>query len=143
MTSHNPYQTFQFILSIDGIEAAHFAEASGLSDSVEQVDFREGSDSLSAPKLPSMMAQSPITLKRGLATSVPFRDWILRNLEGNLERKNIEISLLSTDVSEAIVRWKIYEAWPQSCDLAKISSDSSESAIASLELSYTRLESVK
>ena len=63
----DPYTGYNFSVELDGITRAGFRECSGLENSQNAGEYREGTDkNLSVRKLPGLVTHSDITLSRGI-----------------------------------------------------------------------------
>lgn len=88
----DPYGNFNFLVEIDGISLASFSECSGLSTSVDVIEYREGGDH-TLRKLPGLARVGDITLKRGVTQSHELQDWHRNILNGVRDRRNGSIVL--------------------------------------------------
>jgi len=141
MARVDPYKNFRFLLEIDGITQAGFADCSGFGSKVEVVEYREGGDAPTVRKLPGKNSYPDITLKWGITDSRELYDWHLTAVNGKVERKNGSIILLD-DGGQEKVRWNFFTAWPSSYDAPDFSAKGNDVAIDSLILSCERLERV-
>ena len=71
----DPYRSYNFLVEIDGITRAGFRECSGLDASQDPIDYREGTDALTARKLPGLVKYANITLKWGMTDDAELWDW--------------------------------------------------------------------
>ena len=73
--------------------------------------------------------------------SLNLYDWInqVRNGDANA-RRNVTISLLSEDLSAAVLTWKLLRAWPVKYSFADLNAKGTDVAIEELVLAYERLE---
>ena len=63
----DPYAGYNFAVELDGITRAGFRECSGLENSQNAGEYREGTDkNLSVRKIPGLVTHSDITLSRGI-----------------------------------------------------------------------------
>ena len=74
----DPYANCNFLVEIDGITQAGFADVSGLDVSVATHEYREGSDPTTVRKLPGMTSYSNIVLRWGLTADSQLFDWLRR-----------------------------------------------------------------
>lgn len=49
MAINYPYRVFRYQVEIDGISRAGFSEVSGMSSSVDAIEYREGDDRATPP----------------------------------------------------------------------------------------------
>ncbi len=90
-----------------------FMEVSGLDIEIQAVQFREGSSpDDSFRKIPGLRKFSDITLKRVIVKGDnDFFEWINTKITGNIERRDVIISLLNEEHNPVVV-WKIRHAFP-------------------------------
>ena len=119
-----------------------FTEVSGLDVETEPIEYRHGeSPQYHKTKQPGLTKYSNITLKRGTFQSDnEFFDWWKETAffqEGNSTqskfRRDITISLLNEE-HQAIVAWKVINAWPIKVQSTDLKADGNEVAIESIEL---------
>ena len=66
MAINYPYRVFRYQVEIDGISRAGFSEVSGMSSSVDAIEYREGDDLRNTPrKLPGLTKFGNVTLRWG------------------------------------------------------------------------------
>ena len=91
----DPYAGYNFSVELDGITRAGFRECSGLENSQNAGEYREGTDkNLSVRKLPGLVTHSDITLSRGITADSKLWEWREKAMKGNVERHDISITLL-------------------------------------------------
>lgn len=138
MARVDPYKNYRFLLEIDGITQAGFADCSGFGSNVEVIEFREGGDAATVRKLPGKNSYPDITLKWGITDSRELYNWHLSALNGAIERKNGSI-ILQNDLGEEKVRWNFFTAWPSKYDGPDFSAKGNDVAIDTLTISCERL----
>ena len=140
---HDPAPAFNFVVEIDGIAAAGFAECSGLSSETDVIEYREGNErTLGVRKLPGLTHYGPVFLRRGITTNRDLWDWRQSVIDGQLSRRGVAITLLS-ESGEPVLRWMLRDAWIAKWEGPHLRARSSEVAIESIELVHEgiRLES--
>ena len=135
----DPYGAYNFLVEIDGITRAGFQEVAGLDSTQEAGDYREGTDPLTARKLPGLNTYSAISLKRGFTDDDELWLWRKRAMDGKVERRNLSIVLLD-DAREEKLRWNVREAWPSKWEGPSLNAGGSDVAIESLELAHEGVE---
>ena len=88
-----------------------FSEASGLEVEVPPILYRNGSEDITQRKIPGLKKFTDITLKRGITGDVDFWNWIVKALNGQVQRVSGAILLLDENRNE-VMRWKFDRAWP-------------------------------
>lgn len=68
----DPYQGYKFTVVSNGLTVGGFTMVEGLEHDVEVVEYREGTDPVTARKLPGLSNFPDITLKRGLSINNDF-----------------------------------------------------------------------
>jgi phage tail-like protein len=106
----DPYKGHLFLVEIDGITQASFAECSGFASQVEVIEYREGGDPNQVRKLVGKTSFQDITLKRGLTSSSELYDWHQTAMTPPLQRKNGSVVILDETFVEQ-VRWNFTAAW--------------------------------
>lgn len=135
----DPYKNFRFLVEIDGIQQAAFAECSGLGSQIEVVEYRDGSDPNVVRKLPGRVIYPDIVLRWGVTDSRELYNWHLAVINGNLQRKNGSVVLLD-DQGQERVRWNFFEAWPSKWQGPTLNARSDDVAIETLILTCERQE---
>ena len=88
-----------------------FSEVSGLEVEVPPILYRNGSEDITQRKIPGLKKFTDITLKRGITGDVDFWKWIVKALNGQVQRVSGAILLLDENRNE-VMRWKFDRAWP-------------------------------
>jgi len=125
-----------------------FTEVSGLDFETEVIEYREGnSKKYNKTKQPGLTKFSNITLKRGTFEGDfdYYKEWRKTYFfqEGNktasLYRRTVTIKLLN-ESHEAIITWKLLNAWPSKVQSTDLKADANEVAIETMELVHEGLE---
>jgi len=135
----DPFRSFNFKVELDGITRAGFRECSGLDASQDPIEYREGTDALTARKMPGLNKYSNITLKWGMTDDTELWDWRKKAIAGKVERKNGSIVLLDESGEEKL-RWNFREAWPIKWTGPTFNATGNEVAIETLEITHEGLE---
>src|SRR5215203_1982093 len=135
----DPFRSFNFAVEIDGLARAGFRECSGLDASQDPIEYCEGTEGLTARKLPGLNKFSNITLKWGMTDDTELWDWRKKAMTGKVERKNGSIVLLD-DTGAEKMRWNFREAWPTKWTGPSFNATGNEVAIETLEIAHEGLE---
>jgi len=135
----DPFRSFNFRVELDGITRAGFRECSGLDASQDPIEYREGTEGLTARKLPGLNKYSNISLKWGMTDDTELWDWRKKAITGKVERKNGSIVLLDESGEEKL-RWNFREAWPTKWTGPSFNATGNEVAIETLEITHEGLE---
>jgi phage tail-like protein len=132
----NAINRYHFQVEWGGVRIG-FTEVSGLDIEIEAVSFREGSSpNDSFRKIPGLRKYSNITLKREiLEGDNDFFNWINTKMIGNIERRDVTISLLN-ERHEPVVIWKVKNAFPVNYWGPVLISNDSGLAIETLVLTH-------
>jgi phage tail-like protein len=136
----NPYSNFNFLVEIDGVASAGFAEADLPSGRIETIEYREGGDKTSgARKLPGRVSYDNVVLQRGLAGRTDLYDWWRAVRDGAPDGRNVAIELLD-EARAPVQRWLLRDAWPTRLAYSRLDGLGNEIAIETLELTYESFE---
>lgn len=125
-----------------------FTEVSGLDFETEVIEYREGnSKKYNKTKQPGLTKFANITLKRGTFEGDfdYYKEWRKTYFfqEGNKTasqyRRTVTIKLLN-ESHEAIITWKLLNAWPSKIQSTDLKADANEVAIETMELVHEGLE---
>ena len=134
-----PIPVFHFTVNWGGTNVG-FSEISGLTQEVQIIEYREGSNPYYGPaKMPGLHKVNNITLKRGIsAGDNEFYSWLTTIALNTVERRDLIISLLN-EAHEPVMTWKINQAWPVKVEGPSLKSTGNEVAIESIELAHEGL----
>jgi phage tail-like protein len=125
-----------------------FTEVSGLDFETEVIEYREGnSKKYNKTKQPGLTKFSNVTLKRGTFEGDfdYYKEWRKTyffqegNKTGSQYRRTVTIKLLNEN-HEAIITWKLLNAWPSKVQSTDLKADGNEVAIETMELVHEGLE---
>jgi phage tail-like protein len=114
----NPYGAFNYIVSLGGDQGdggegniiGGFSDVSGLGYEVSYSEYRNGNERVNTVrKVPNTYKNDDITLKRGLVGSTELFDWLKSVREGNIDRRNINITLLD-EAREPVAVFRVVSA---------------------------------
>lgn len=108
----DPYGQFNFLVEIDGVEAAGFSEVSGLGAETEMIDYRNGNSAVPTPvKIPGLTRYPDVTLRRGIVGSLELWEWVQSLQNGVPAARSIAIMLLD-EARHEVLRWELRRAQP-------------------------------
>ena len=136
---NDPYKAFNFLVEIDGIQAAGFAECTGLSTETDVIEYREGNERGGVRKIPGLAKFTNIVLKRGLTRSRDLWNWRKVIIDGGVDRRSGVIVVLG-DNHTPVARFQFREGWPSKWEGPRFNARSSEVAIETLEIAHEGLE---
>jgi phage tail-like protein len=135
----DPYKAFNFLVEIDGIARAGFSEVSGLESETEVIEYRVGTESNTARKLPGLTKYANIVLRRGVTQDAELWNWRKTVEEGKVDRRNGSIILLDDDRTE-VVRWNFFNGWISKWQGPALNASGNEVAIETIEIAHEGLE---
>src|SRR3990172_42881 len=109
--SVDAYPNCRFYVQVAGAEQAVFTEMSGLQLETEVTDYQEGGNNDYVHRLPGRTKVSNVTLKRGMARSDEFLDWLLEVTSGQIKRQNVTVVLYDVG-GKVLRRWTLEDAFP-------------------------------
>jgi phage tail-like protein len=132
-TRNDPLRNFRFRVEIDGIQQAGFTEVTGFDATVEQVDYREGTDPTHVRKLTGLTKFGNVTLKWGVTDSTALYDWHRQIVNGDIVRKNVAIVVVD-EAGNDKARWTVAEAWPSKYDPVDLNAKGNDVGLELVEL---------
>ena len=135
-----PLPVYNYRVEI-GSEAVAFSEVSGLTISYESTVYKESPTASGAPgprsmQMPAQRTPPTITLKKGIVRNTSIKvlyDWIKTVQINQIEKKDIFVRLCD-EKGEAVISWKISNAFPTKLDAPTFDAKSNDAAIQSMEL---------
>jgi len=140
----NPYSAFNFQVTLEGVNDGSvartaFTEVSGLGVEITPIEYRTGAEDITVRKIPGLKKFSNITLKRGVTGDMALFKWIDLAMNGRVQRVNGTITLLD-ESREAVMTWRIQQAWPCKYSGPSLAAKGGEVAIEELELCHEGLK---
>lgn len=138
------YRNMKFEVEIDGFVRAGFTKVSGLKESTESIDYREGGDNESPDKLPGQTTFDDITLERGMSTDSDFINWrkLIFNVdegEGNQGDDNFRktvVIYLKNKAGQRVKKWTVQRAWPKENGDPDLDATGNDVAIETMVLAH-------
>ncbi len=139
-TSEWPIPKFRFEVSWDSAKIS-FQEVSGLDVEAQPIEYRAGdSPNFAVGKMPGMKKYTDVTMKKGMFKGdKTFTEWFSQIKMNTLKRKAITISLLD-EGANALVIWKLANAWPTKITGTDLKSTANEIAIETIVIAHEGLE---
>lgn len=140
----DPYAGHNFEVTINGISnngkavSGSFAEASGLEVTIDPIEYRNGSEDITVRKLPGLKKFTNITLKKGNTGNLEFWNWIVKAMNGNVQRVEGAIVLLNENKQE-VMRWNFKRGWPCKWTGPGLNAKNNEIAMETLEICHEGL----
>lgn len=135
-----PLPVYNYRVEIDG-DAVAFSEVSGLSIGYETTTYKEspvesGSPGPRVMHMPAQATDTNVTLKKGIVRgkSVPaLYQWISSVQINQVTKKDIFVRLCDEE-GNAVMSWKVTNAFPTKLDAPTFDATSNDVAIESMEL---------
>ncbi len=111
----DPLVGFHFGLEVEGTLAGYFTHVGGLGSETEVVEHKviSGGKKEEVQMLPGRLKWNPITLKRGVTSSLDIWDWRQMVVEGKMKDARKPASIIAYDsTGTPIARWNMSNAWP-------------------------------
>jgi phage tail-like protein len=139
MASRNdPYGNFNFLLEIDGVSSAGFADVSGLTTESDVIEYRNGNEDITVRKIPGLRRYSDITLKRGFTQSKELWEWRKSIMDGQPQRRNGAIIVLD-EARNPVLRFTFHDGWPFRWDGPALSAQGKGVVIETLVIAHEGL----
>ncbi len=140
-----PLPVYNYKVEIDGVAIA-FSEVSGLSIGFETTTYKESNTDQKAPgprvvHMPAQAIAPNITLKKGVIRTqsvATFYEWINSIQINQVEKKDIYVRLCDEN-GDAVISWKVINAFPTKLDAPTFDANSNDAAIESMELRADRI----
>lgn len=141
-----PLPVYNYRVEI-GDKAVGFSEVSGLTIKHDVTTYKESPPAGGSPgpitrHMPAQLTPPTITLKKGIvkANSIPaLYKWISATSINQIDKKDIFVRLCD-EAGNAVVSWKVFNAFPTSLAAPTFTASSNEAAIESMELRADRIE---
>lgn len=134
-----PLPKFRFSVDLGGTPMS-FQEVSGLDVEAQRIEYRAG-DSKAFPvtRMPGLKKYGDVTLKKGMFKGDrAILDWFSKINMATIERKAVSISLLD-EGGDAVVVWKLENAWPTKISGTDLKSTANEVAVETMARSHDGL----
>jgi phage tail-like protein len=137
----DPYQSFNFLIEVQGLIAGGFSEVSGIQAETEVEEIKEGGVNDHVHKLPKATKYPNVAFKRGITDSDTLWRWHQDVIAGKFERRTVFVVLRDASGDEKW-RWSFIDAYPVKWIGPDLKADSSAVAIESLELAHDGFKKV-
>jgi phage tail-like protein len=135
-----PLPSYNYRVEIAGA-AIGFSEVTGLSIKRETTTYKESPVGGGAPgpivmHMPAQLANATITLKKGVVRKnsvAALYNWISSIQINQVDKRDIYVRLCD-EKGEAVISWKVLNAFPTKLDAPSFTATSNDSAIETMEL---------
>lgn len=118
----------RFELSVDGHSFAQFSELSGISSSIDVVDFIESNaKGVQLKKLPGKRNPPQVILKRGMTKNIELAAWHELVILGDVAaaRRSCSLNMFNTK-GDPVARYHMTDAWPAKIEIGALKAGASE-----------------
>ena len=155
--SKDPYGGYRFAVTMGGVEAAGFAECTGLAAETKVLEYNEGGRNEATLKFPEATSYGNVTLKRGITASNELLAWHVEVTRGTFgkyprrdlnepfstdHRSNVSIELRN-EKGTAVKRWSLVRPFPVKWLGPDLKASASEVAVETLELAHEGIVEVE
>ena len=140
-----PQLGFCFAIEVAGVVHAYFLECSGLSASVDVLEFKEGGFNEYSHRLPGRTTFTNITLKQGLTDSTEMYDWFTDfTAAKDKSSKTKDVSVVQVDYEgNQMFRWNLSGAFPVKWTGPSFNAGQSNISVESFEIAFGGLQAEK
>jgi phage tail-like protein len=136
----DPFRGFNFRVELGGTAVAAFREASGLSFTIDPVEYREGTDpELHVRKLFGLRKYANIVLKVGMTANRDLWNWYRTIVSGTADRRSGAIVLQDEERND-VARWTFSEGWICKWEGPSMNATANEVAVETIEICVEKVE---
>ncbi len=137
---NDPFHVFDFRFELDQTGVAGFREISGLSFTVDPVEYREGTDiPLHTRKLTGLRKFPNLVLRRGFTDNRELWSWYSNVLNGIPDRREGAI-VLQDELHADKLRWEFFGGWICKWEGPAMNATTNDVAIEAIEICVERVE---
>jgi phage tail-like protein len=139
----DPYRNYKYEVEAQGFVRAGFSKISGLKQTTESTDYREGGENETPHKLPGQTSFDDVTLERGMSNDDDFMNWTdqifnVDNVDGEQGdeesfRKDLTI-YLKNKAGRRVKKWKLLRTWPKERSYGDLDASSNDVLMETLVL---------
>lgn len=138
----DPFVNCNFLLELDGVGRASFAELTGGDSTLDVQEYREGGDLMTPRKLPGMTKHGNLVLKYGATADLELWNWHKAAVRGDIQRKSGSIVALDR-AGNPVARWNFTNAWPSKYDMPDFNAEGNDVAVETVEIVHEGFERVQ
>jgi len=138
------YRNFKYEVEINGFVRAGFSKVTGLNETTEVVEYREGGENETPRKLPGQTTYDNIVLERGMSNDSDFINWRKQIFDvdqaegnqGNDEFRKTVTIYLKNKAGTRVKKWVVKKAWPAEKGNPDLDAMANDPAIETLTLAH-------
>jgi len=132
-----PMPKFYFSVDIDDLTDLPFQEVSGLEVEADNISYRHGNDpSFGTIQMPGIKKSGNLILKKGVFANETLFNSLISKIRLNTYKRMTVVIRLMDETTEPRMTWEINNAFPLKYTSTEMNSESSETAIESIEFSH-------
>ena len=132
-----PMPKFYFSVDIDDLTDLPFQEVSGLEVEADNISYRHGNDpSFGTIQMPGIKKSGNLILKKGVFANETIFNSLISKIRLNTYKRMTVVIRLMDETTEPRMTWEINNAFPLKYTSTEMNSESSETAIESIEFSH-------
>lgn len=139
MPRTDPYGNFNFVVEIDGVTLAGFAEVILPAASAEVIEYREGNEPAMVRKLPGLVSYGHLVLRRGITDADELYQWWRTVRDGAVSRRTVTVVLLD-EARRPVKRWRFRDAWPVRYQPSALDAQGTSTLIETLEVAHEGMD---
>ena len=137
---NDPYPNQHFNVEMSGLTSGAFSEVVLPDIRIDDIEYRTGNDlALGVYKLPGLARYDNVILRRGFTGNLDLYKWINTAVTGNVDRREVTITLLSEDLTVVAVTWKLFRAWPVKYGFRDLYGNGKDVAIEEIVIAYEQM----
>jgi phage tail-like protein len=131
----DPYRGFNFRLDLGSASVAGFRECSGLSFTIDPVEYREGTDVPSHSRMLTGRAKyAHLAMKRGMTKNQDLFTWFQNNVTAKKKDVRDGAVILQDEQHNEVMRWNFENGWICKWEGPMLNATSNDVAIESIEI---------
>lgn len=134
-----PLRGYNFMVLVDGTRLGQFTQCSGLAVRVTPIPYRAGGEGPLVHQLPGPVQNAEVVLTRGVTVDASLWDWVAAVMNGESDRRTVDIVILDTDGVTEKLRYTLEGAWPCEFRGAPLEGLEPAYAVERVHLTFERL----
>ena len=134
----DPLVAFKFGLEIEGKLGGFFTQVGGIGSETEVIAQKIVNDATGETiirQIPGRLSWTPVTLKRGVTSTMDIWTWRQQVVEGNIDKARTHCSIVAySQDNKEIARWNFENAWPSKVTGPEMDSGSTNYMIEDLTI---------
>ncbi len=143
----DPYRNFRFEVQDGGFRVAGFSKVTGLEQTVNVIEYREGGQNDTVRKMHGLTDFGEVTFERGASGNEDFVNWIneVFSLDGapgeEFRKTEVVVTLLGKD-NTPVKEYRLESVWPSGYEVGELDATANEVLIETLTLQHEGMKVV-